>query len=152
MKESQIRSAPDAQFTFVLSGVGSFFGSLRSEEATGRWKHPSESSDGIYVGRRRGFNANDWRFFLCEVADKAITKIVPLASRDEMIWTQIAKGVVNQCEEKWAIEGNVISFQFPPPNQLAKICDVIGWRVGIWKWQLGEVENSQHLDFWKDVT
>jgi len=150
LSKSQIRSDSNSNFTFVLAGDGGYFGSTRSEEAKGRWRTPGNADNGFYVGRLRGFNENDWRFFFCEVAELAITNIVSLSSLDEAIWTQIAKGVTNQSEEKWTIKDDIISFEFPPPRQLARLCDLLGWRVGAWKWQLAECETEKLLRFWKD--
>lgn len=151
LEQSQVGADPDSKTTFVLSGQGSFFGQLRSETASGRWKTPSDSDDGIYVGRRRGFNDNDWRFFLCEIANGYIKQIMPLSESNELLWTLLAKGVADGVEEKWTFEDSILSFTFPPPKQLSRLCDLLGWRVGTWRWKLADSSAIEKLNFWREA-
>jgi hypothetical protein len=148
LEQSQFGTDSEDKHTFLLSGEDSYFGKLRSEEPSGRWKPVTDTAPGLWVGRRRGFNENDWRYFFCEVESNSIKRVLPLKNLDELVWTLIAKGFATGNEEKWSLEGNLLGFSFPPPKQLSRLCDLLGWRDGAWKWRLADPSTSHLIKFW----
>ena len=151
LSQSSLTSDDENSTTFLCSGTGSYFGNFRSGTPSGRWQTVSDTDDGIFVGARKGFNENDWRYFLGEVNDHQLRNVVGLENYAELSWTLIAKGISTGNEEVWGIENRNLSFTFPPPKQLGRLCDLFGSRNGAWKWKLCSDFAMEKLTFWKSA-
>ena len=146
--ESSLTADNENATTFVCSGKGKYFGSFRTEQPSGRWQAVGDASDGLFVGARKGFNDSDWRYFLCETQDQRIRSVVGLESYNELSWTLMAKGISSGSAEVWNVEDQHVSFTFPPPKQLARLCDLLGVRTDAWKWRLSGHFQTSDLTFW----
>jgi len=151
LRESELTSDDDSKLRLVGGNVGDYFGRYSSEFPEGRWKHASTLSDGEYLGARRGFQENDWRFLIAEVIHGSVGRVLQLEDYDEFKWALLARGIANDDEEKLIASDDQIRLTFPAPKQLERLLDLYGWRKKRWEWKLEAPLSADKLHFWRTI-
>lgn len=151
LRESELTSDDDSKLRLVGGTAGDYFGRYYFESPEGRWKHASTLSDGEYLGARRGFQENDWRFLIAEVVHGSVGRVLQLEDYDEFKWGVLARGIANDDEEKIIASDDQIRLTFPPPKQLERLLNLYGWRKNGWEWELEAPLSVDKLHFWRTI-
>lgn len=151
LRESQVTSDDDLTLRLVGGVAGEYFGRYPSTTPEGRWKHANELGEGEYFGARRGYQENDWRFLIAEVAHGRVGRVLPLEDYEEFKWGVIARGLANDEEEKIHVSDEQIRITFPPPKQLERVLNLYGWRESSWGWRLESPLSADQLYFWRSI-
>lgn len=126
----------DAGRIRVLSGPpGGYFGKHQADQCEGRWSEIGD--DGVWCAYRRGYSQAHWHPVIIGVsADER--RVLDLFDLDEWRWAVLARGLGTGSAEQIVQKDELLRFEFPAPEQLMTLMDLLGSREGAWSWRLSE--------------
>ena len=125
----------DAELRVLAGDPGGLFGRHTSVEPEGRWSQSAE--DGVWCAYRRGYGEAHWHPLLLSIAGGA-RRALDLYDHDEWRWALLARGRAVGRRERVNTSGGVTRLTFRAPDQLAAAMDLLGPRVGAWRWRAGD--------------
>jgi hypothetical protein len=121
----------------ILSGLpGSYFGSYTSPSCEGRWV--TEEKSGIWCAYRRGFGDHHWHPIIISIEEER-RLMLDLYNRDEWLWALLARGHAFDSFEMVFKNDTAWQLSFPVPSQLGAALDIVGPRIGPWKWNIPNI-------------
>ena len=125
----------DADVRALSGPPGAYFGRHSSEGPEGRWR--DATTDGVWCGYRRGYGDSHWHPIILRVHD-GDRRALDLYDHDEWRWALLARALACGQTELMAMEGQICRLTFPLPAQMEAGMDLLGPRVGAWRWALSE--------------
>lgn len=126
---------PESRVRAVCGAPGGRFGRHTAERCEGRWSETP--ADGVWCAYRGGYNDAHWHPILISVQGER-RRALDLFDHDEWRWALLARGHWSGAKEQHRRAHDEVRLGFPAPDQLRAALDVLGPRVGVWRWRIAE--------------
>jgi hypothetical protein len=123
----------DTDVRYLTGPPGGFFGQYAVPDLEGRWA--ANADDGHWCAYRKGYGETHWHPCVVKV-EGTDRRCLDLYDHDEWNWALIAKGKASGAEERIGRVDEEFKVTFPLPSQLSSLLDLLGPRLGTWRWRV----------------